>query len=253
MYAGDMAPTTPVFVAPLRSIIRAPCYSPIAIQCDAMPIVQSKIIITQIPTNTAVSELQAFICAIMKARFLDTSVENPFLALQSMKIERHPDGKQKTHAFMIFGAYNMARDVVDMLDGVKFHDRELRVKLAKEGAEPREKRRVSAPLQDQFISTSSSMLHSRERRPQPQGQVSSQDPKPPRTWSTVALASREQMAERSKERRESKKGLLEQNERERIRASAISTVAAVAAAAAKKGDFLKSPMVVNGSLPGKNS
>ncbi|KAJ8065594.1 hypothetical protein OCU04_006270 [Sclerotinia nivalis] len=241
LYAGDVAPSTPMFIPPLQPFTTSPPFLPIAEQYDTMSIVKSKVIITQIPHHASTTDLRNLIHAGIKAKFLDTlSAENPLAALCSMKIEKHPDGRQKSHAFLSFETYSMARTIVDMLDGVDFKGRNLRVKLAKEGAEPRQ-----SPIRPTGTG-STSILPGREGG-QPKSQVSSQDTKHSKP---SIVAPREKNLQKSKERKGAKDGTMEERERARVRESAVAAVATVAADA-KREAILKSPMVVNGS--GKNA
>ncbi|KAM3074771.1 hypothetical protein ACMFMG_008188 [Clarireedia jacksonii] len=101
---------------------------------STMAIVKSKVIFTSIPPKASFKELDAFIRLTLRSSSLDNSpIEDPLQALESVQIEKHPDGTQKSHAFLVFETYEMAQAIVDLLDGVKFHGRALKVKLAKEG------------------------------------------------------------------------------------------------------------------------
>ncbi|PQE32101.1 hypothetical protein CJF32_00001677 [Rutstroemia sp. NJR-2017a WRK4] len=101
---------------------------------ETMAIVKSKVIFTSIPSKASCKELSAFISSTLRSSTLDHSpLEDPLQALDSVQIEKHPDGTQKSHAFLVFETYGMAQAVVNLLDGVKFHGKALKVKLAKEG------------------------------------------------------------------------------------------------------------------------
>ncbi|PQE26137.1 Nucleotide-binding alpha-beta plait protein [Rutstroemia sp. NJR-2017a BBW] len=101
---------------------------------ETMAIVKSKVIFTSIPSKASSKELSAFISSTLRSSTLDHSpLEDPLQALDSVQIEKHPDGTQKSHAFLVFETYEMAQAVVNLLDGVKFHGKALKVKLAKEG------------------------------------------------------------------------------------------------------------------------
>ncbi|CAD6442991.1 db6e9eb7-3782-4db9-9d22-6475528ff2e9 [Sclerotinia trifoliorum] len=249
LYAGDVAPSTPMFISPLQTFTTSPPLLPSAEQYDTMSIVKSKVIITQIPHHASTTDLRNLIHAGIKAKFLDTSsAENPLAALCSMKIEKHPDGRQKSHAFLSFETYSMARAIVDMLDGVDFKGRNLRVKLAKEGAEPRQ-----SPIRP--ISTASASILPLRERGQPKSQVSSQVTI--HSKSSI-LAPQEKNLRKSKEEKDAKDGTTEERDGERATAtatatakeSAVATVAIVAADSEREATP-KSPMVVNGS--GKNA
>jgi RNA recognition motif-containing protein len=51
-------------------------------------------------------------------------------------LPRHPDYKQKGHAFIVVDTEGLAEHIVSALNGVKFQGRSLGAKFAKEGVEP---------------------------------------------------------------------------------------------------------------------
>ncbi|TGO07524.1 hypothetical protein BTUL_0269g00070 [Botrytis tulipae] len=222
LYAGDMAPDTPVYIQPSpRSFATSPPISYMTRRSDKMKIVRSKVIITQLPRETSTSYLKSYLYNVIKSEYRSSpSTENPLDALRNIIIENHPDGRQKCHTFLIFDTHNMAQAMVEMLDGVVFRGKVLRVKLAKEGAEPRERRQDIKPS---------------KARP-----MASQGKKPGR----------------AKEIRGRNVRTMEERERDRVLAVRSSTVAAVAAVAARAKTEtdakVKSPMVVNGSTPKSN-
>ncbi|CCD44969.1 hypothetical protein BofuT4_P050780.1 [Botrytis cinerea T4] len=223
LYAGDMAPDTPVYIQPAPQLFAAsPPISYMIQQSDKMTIVKSKVIITQLPRETSTSCLETHLYNVIKSKYHGSaSTENPLDALINMNIEKHPDGRQKCHTFLAFGTHNMAQAMVEMLDGVVFRGKILRVKLAKEGAESREQRQDSRSIKSR-----------------------------PMVFQGRKLV-------RPKEIRGRKIPTMEERERDRILEARSSTVAAVAAVAAqaKTGADAKveSPMVVNGSTPETNS
>ncbi|KAF7934309.1 uncharacterized protein EAE97_008669 [Botrytis byssoidea] len=222
LYAGDMAPDTPIYIQPSPQSFAAS--SPISYmtqRSDKMKIVRSKVIITQFPRETSTSYLKSYLYNVIKSEYRGSpSTENPLDALRNIIIEKHPDGRQKCHTFLSFDTHNMAQAMVEMLDGAVFHGKVLRVKLAKEGAEPRERR---------------------------------QDIKPSKARS---MASQGKKPGRAKETRGRNIRTMEERERDRVLAVRSSTVAAVAAVAARAKTEtdakVKSPMVVNGSTPESN-
>ncbi|KAB8297171.1 hypothetical protein EYC80_002551 [Monilinia laxa] len=124
-------------------------------------------------------------------------------------------------------------------DGVAFWEKALGAKLAKEGERPATPNIIPGPIDFGPFSFPSA----RDRRSQLKLQVASQDAKS----SNMRLPS-EKKLNRTKEMDRA----AEDRERRRIKESFVSDVAAVAVAA-KKGEASKSPMIVNGSSPGKNS
>ncbi|QSZ34913.1 hypothetical protein DSL72_007775 [Monilinia vaccinii-corymbosi] len=242
-FSVSMVAGTPLFVPPLLPYAISPpstlASTPSSVysqtttgQFHVMTIEKRKVIITQISRHTSTLDLRQFIHERIMAKFADKALdEDPFLALQRMTIAQHPDGKQKSHAFVIFQTYVMAQVVVDILDGVEFRGKVLRAKLAKEGAQP-------AGVDP------SSFPPALERRSRPQSQVALRD-----AISSKTRPPREKKLGRLKEMNRT----TEDRERGRIKESFISDVAAVAAAAKKSETSPKSPMVANGSSPGRNS
>ncbi|TGO82737.1 hypothetical protein BPOR_0768g00010 [Botrytis porri] len=222
LYAGDMAPDTPVYIQPSpQSFAASPPVFYMTQRSDKMTIVKSKVIITQLPRETSTSYLETFLYNVIKSKYRGSpSTENPLDALRYMNIEKHPDGRQKCHTFLTFNTHDMAQAIVEMLEGVIFCGKVLQVKLAKEGAELRERR---------------------------------QDMK---AYKSRPMTSQGKKSGRPKETRGRKIQTIEERERDRVFAARSSTVAAVAAVAARAktetDTKVKSPMVVNGSTPESN-
>ncbi|TGO28050.1 hypothetical protein BPAE_0033g00520 [Botrytis paeoniae] len=222
LYAGDMAPDTPVYIQPSpQPFATSPPISYMTQRSEKMKIVRSKVIITQLPREISTSYLETYLYNVIKSEYRGSpSTENPLDALRNMIIEKHPDGRQKCHTFLAFHTHNMAQVMVEILDGVVFCGKVLRVKLAKEGAEPRERRQ--------------------DINPSKAGPMASQGKK----------------SGRLKEIRGRKIQTMEERERDRVLAARSSTVAAVAAVAAQAktetDTKVRSPMVVNGSTPESN-
>ncbi|KAA8568428.1 hypothetical protein EYC84_007461 [Monilinia fructicola] len=124
-------------------------------------------------------------------------------------------------------------------DGVAFRGKALGANLVKEGERPATPNTIPCPIDFGRFSFPSA----RDRRSQSKSQVASQDAKS----SNMRLPSEKKM-ERTKEMDIA----AEDRERRRIKASFVSDVAAIAVAA-KKEEASKSPMIVNGSSPGKNA
>ncbi|TGO32710.1 hypothetical protein BHYA_0294g00070 [Botrytis hyacinthi] len=222
LYAGDMAPDTLVYIQPSpQSFAASPPISYMTQRSDKIKIVRSKVIITQLPRETSTSYLKSYLYNVIKSEYCGSpSTENPLDALRNMIIEKHPDERQKCHTFLTFDTHNMAQAMVEMLDGVIFRGKILRVKLAKEGAGPRERQQDIKPS---------------KARP-----IASQGKKPGNP----------------KEIRGRKNMTMEERERDRVlavRSSAVAAVAAIAARVKAETDTkVKSPMVVNGSTPESN-
>ncbi|RAL58508.1 hypothetical protein DID88_004012 [Monilinia fructigena] len=124
-------------------------------------------------------------------------------------------------------------------DGVAFRGKSLGAKLAKEGERSATPNIIPSPIKFGPFSLPSA----RDRRSQFRLQVASQDAKS----SNMRLFCEKKLVRTKEMDREA-----EDRERKRIGASFVSDVAAIAVAA-KKGEASKSPMIVNGSSPGKNS
>jgi len=160
-----MAPSTPVFVHPQQFQYVVPVmYSQPAASLGsqhqsqqqtpvAMPVmnVKSKVVITQIPHSASASDLRDLIRIAIYDLRLDSSAEDPYRSLQSLRIEKHADGNRKSHAFVVFPTHEMAKAVVEYLDGRLFRDRELKAKLAKEGAEPSKTHRQQQPRMEPYL------------------------------------------------------------------------------------------------------
>jgi RNA recognition motif-containing protein len=93
-----------------------------------------KIIIRSLPHNTTTNELHDLLIKLLiKSRSFSG---DPYQTLQDVEIARHSDQKSRGHAFAVFDTHQVAKDAVKALDGLKFQNRVLSSRLAKEGAEP---------------------------------------------------------------------------------------------------------------------
>jgi hypothetical protein len=154
VYAGNMAPSTPVYI-PQRQPVYA-CF-PMAFNTGLMsppstvrsiqqiptgtingPVVQTearKVIIKGLPRDTSETALVSLIDQ-FSSRSSSSRSHRPYSsAIQHVDLARHSDGRLKGHAFIIFETHRIAKKVVDSIDGHKFQGRELRATLAKEGVE----------------------------------------------------------------------------------------------------------------------
>ena len=165
VYAGDMAPATPIFVhsQQFQYVVPVMYSQPVAPSSSqhqsqhqtpvAMPMmnIKSKVIITQIPHSASASDLRDLIRIAIYDLRLDSSAEDPYRSLLSLRIEKHADGNRKSHAFLVFPTHEMAKAVVEYLDGRSFRGRELKAKLAKEGAEPSRIHRQQQPRTESYL------------------------------------------------------------------------------------------------------
>jgi RNA recognition motif-containing protein len=158
VYAGNMAPSTPVYI-PQRQPVYA-CF-PVAFNTGLMsppstvrpipqnparngvngPVVQTearKVIIKGLPRDTSEAALVNLIDQ-FSSRSSSSRSSRPYSSsIQHVDLARHSDGRLKGHAFVVFETHRIAKKVVDAIDGYKFQSRELRATLAKEGVEPTE-------------------------------------------------------------------------------------------------------------------
>lgn len=146
-----MAPSTPVYIPAPQPVIAymVPVpYAESSMSPQSPPITQPevhpapaviktearKIIICSLPHNTTTNELHDLLIKLLsKSRSFSG---DPYQALQDVEIARHSDQKSRGHAFAIFDTHPVAKDMVKALDGLKFQNRVLSSRLAKEGAEP---------------------------------------------------------------------------------------------------------------------
>ncbi len=182
VYAGNMAPTTPVYIPQ-----RQPVYACFPISYNTGPISPPNTISTipEIPTSNAVTgpvvqtearkviikglprdTSQLALVGLIDELYANSSSRHSHhrnVAIQYIELARHPDGKLKGHAFVVFESHRVARRVVAAIDGHKFQGREIRATLAKEGVEPTETFRQQAYLSPDSPpqhSESPSMVHS---------------------------------------------------------------------------------------------
>lgn len=108
-----------------------------------------KIIITSLSHKTTTPELRDLILKLL-SKMRPSRSGDPYhhqhrhILLQDVEIARHPDHKSRGHAFAVFETHHVAKAMIKALDGLKFHNRQLSARFAKEGAEPSSK--YSAPL-----------------------------------------------------------------------------------------------------------
>jgi len=152
VYAGNMAPSTPVYI-PQQSLYMVPppptehtyakhiIASPTPGYQQTPPPIPSviktearKIIITKLPHSTAPYELDELLSnVISKYR---TSNGGYYEPIYDIEMAKHVDGTPRGHAFAVFENHNIAKLVVQSLNGMIFQGRALQARLTKEGAEP---------------------------------------------------------------------------------------------------------------------
>lgn len=157
VYAGNMAPSTPVYM-PQRQPVYA-CF-PMAFDTGLMsppntvrtiqqgstgtfsgPVVQieaRKVIIKGLPRDTSEAALINLIDQFCSRSSSSRSHRSYRSSIQHVDLAQHSDGRLKGHAFIIFETHSIAKKVVEAIDGHKYQGRELRATLAKEGVEPAE-------------------------------------------------------------------------------------------------------------------
>lgn len=158
MYAGNMAPTTPIYIPQPQPVYA--CF-PVTLNTGLMsqptpvrtiqqvptstvngPVVQTearKVIIKGLPRDTSEATLVSLIDQFSSRSSSSRSHGHRTsysAAIQHVDLARHSDGRLKGHAFIIFETHRVAKKVVESIHGHKFQGRELRATLAKEGVEP---------------------------------------------------------------------------------------------------------------------
>lgn len=156
VYAGNMAPTTPIYIPsmpyvisypyadnqlppPLTSTHSIPSNQPTPTptpqpqpQNLLIPTSARKIIITRLPHTTTDTELHSLL---LKTITRHCTSSDPYAAIRSIDIQRHSDQKPRGHAFVVFESFEVTKIVVEKLDGYRWQGRELKVKFTKEGVE----------------------------------------------------------------------------------------------------------------------
>jgi RNA recognition motif-containing protein len=142
--AGNMAPSTPVYFPAAQPIypyvaqmpyIPPPTpqpsssYQTPATSTSSVTFETRKIVITGLPRSITDAELGD----LLGQQFSSKSRHRG--AVQSLEVARYPDGSPKGHAFVVLETHEIARRLVGRLDKLKFQGRELKARLAKEGAD----------------------------------------------------------------------------------------------------------------------
>lgn len=94
-----------------------------------------KIIICHLPHSITDIELQALLERAAQKTKSRTVAQLDQYPVEQFEILRHSNGKPKGHAFATFYSPNIAKRVVDALDGKRYQRRDLKVRLTKEGVE----------------------------------------------------------------------------------------------------------------------
>lgn len=161
VYAGNMAPTTPVYVpqqqpvytclpmtfntglmsppATVRNIQQLHTNSPVSNTVNG-PVVQTearKVVIKGLPRDTNETALRSLIQH-LSGSSSSRSSRHSGTVIQDLELARHTDGKLKGHAFVVFESHRVTKRFMAAIEGYKFQGRELRASLAKEGVEPTE-------------------------------------------------------------------------------------------------------------------
>ena len=142
--AGSMAPSTPVYfpaAQPIYPYVAQMPYIPpptpqpssshqtLATSTSSVTFETRKIVITGLPRSTTDAELGD----LLGQQFSSKSRHRG--AVQSFEVARYPDGSPKGHAFVVLETHEIARRLVGRLNKLKFQGRELKARLAKEGAD----------------------------------------------------------------------------------------------------------------------
>lgn len=150
VYSGSIAPFTPVYIPPPQPIVTymvpisysesvvssqersiqhyVPSVPPGVVKTEAR-----KVIITSLPHSTTESDLRDLLVRLLTKSH---ACSDPFQAVHEMEIARHSDQKSRGHAFAVFETHQVAKSMISALDGLKFQNRHLSARFAKEGAKP---------------------------------------------------------------------------------------------------------------------
>jgi len=175
VYAGDMVPSTPIYVStpvytyavPISygetlisppSTALSPCHTP-----SSTPVVKTearKIIITQLPLSTSAAELKEYLIKTISKSHPEGKLSSSasYQMIQELDLAAHSDGKPKGHAFAVFETHQIAKRVINAVDGHRYNGKTLNARFAKEGAEPA-KRHLSKGSADIHLISPSSDRH----------------------------------------------------------------------------------------------
>jgi RNA recognition motif-containing protein len=170
VFAGNIPPSTPVYVpqqqvlsyiVPQIPFATAPAPAPNLVvpfqpaNPGSSSIVKTearKIIITQLPHNISKSEL----CYMLEKAGFESRSTSQRNHVQEIELARHSDGASKRHAFVVLESHHYAKRAVEALNGIKFQGRKLQLRLAKEGAEPSQRRSPPAQSSGYHVSRTAS-------------------------------------------------------------------------------------------------
>jgi hypothetical protein len=165
VYAGNIAPSTPVYIPPPQQIMAYMVPVPYAetqtipIQHHALPTMLTvmktearKIIITSLPHSTTESALRNLLDKILTRTYTDV---DPCQVIQDIEIVCHSNLKSRGYAFVVLETYHLAKSMVTAIDGLKFQNRQLSARFAKEGAQPCIQSMQSSSVPEQFYIPSS--------------------------------------------------------------------------------------------------
>lgn len=152
VYAGSIAPSTPVYIpAPqpmLTYMVSLPYADPLLgthqtapaqAQAQAPTVIKTearKLIITSLPHNANETTLRTLLLKLLGSTYPNT---DPVAALHEVEVARHSDHKSRGHAFVVFESHRVAKGMVGALDGLRWQGRCLAARFAKEGARPFER------------------------------------------------------------------------------------------------------------------
>lgn len=152
IFAGDLAPATPIYASPRIPVLTYMVPPPTPVSSEVFPsqnplenrepdpVVRTearKIIITKLPHGTD----EASLVTLLRNATLRNSGPASQCRFQALELAYHADGAPKGHAFAVFEDAHSARRAVQLLNGSIFLGRRIQVRLAKEGARPRNARR----------------------------------------------------------------------------------------------------------------
>lgn len=181
VFAGDLAPANPIYTSPRIPVLTYMVPPPTPVSSEVFPnqspleyrtadsVVKTearKIIITKLPPGTD----EASLVTLLHNATLRNGGPASQCRYQALELVYHADGAPKGHAFAVFEDAASAKRAVQLLNGSIFLGRRIQVRLAKEGARPRNTRREdvypgpSAPPQLQHRPSSSSKTEKIEKK-----------------------------------------------------------------------------------------
>ena len=145
-FDGNMETATPVYVTQIsesaaQTYMAPTSYLDTPFSPQAIPTTikteARKIVITQLPHSISYHDVEKLLLKYIARSMSKPLPNDPANELEELTIQTSPDKKTRGHAFAIIGTEQLAKSVVKSLDGVQFHGRLIKSRLAKEGVTAR--------------------------------------------------------------------------------------------------------------------